>query len=210
MNNFMNGMFGKVAPGLCRLSMSGKIAIRTDGGEYKSYNMKTGRFTNCNNFVFDIGDDFFFVIPTNKVAIGDIILVGGNPMCVIKIEKNCLEVISYKDGEVKKILPERHMFMGNAYFYGKIVSMFGSDIMKGKGKNNIFKYMMLSEMMKGNGGGGFSSNSMGNMLPLMMLSGGGFDNMFSGMFDGELFGGDDIIEEDEEDVDNDNDEDEEE
>ena len=65
MNNFLNGMFGKVGNGMCRLSMNGEIAVKTSGG-YKSYNIKTGKLTNCNNFVFDIGEEFFFVIPTNK------------------------------------------------------------------------------------------------------------------------------------------------
>ena len=27
--NFMNGMFGKIAPGMCKLSMSGGIAVKT-------------------------------------------------------------------------------------------------------------------------------------------------------------------------------------
>jgi len=35
-------------------------------------------------------------------------------------------------------------------------------------------------MMKGNSG---SNNSMGNMLPFMLMSGGNFEDMFSGMFD---------------------------
>lgn len=69
MMNALNGMFGKVAPGMCRLSMSGGIAVKTDNG-YKSYNVKTGRLTNCDNFVFNAGEEFFFVIPTNKVSVG--------------------------------------------------------------------------------------------------------------------------------------------
>lgn len=28
MNNMLNGMFGKVAPGMCRLSMNGGIAVK--------------------------------------------------------------------------------------------------------------------------------------------------------------------------------------
>ena len=180
MNDFMNGMFGKVAHGLCRLSMNGGIAVKTSDGKYKSYNLKTGRLTNCSNFVFDIGEDFFFVIPTNKVEKGDIILVSGKPKCVIGVEDNAIKVINYDDSTVDTILPERHIFMGNTYFYGKIVSMFGKDIFKGKkGTNKIMQYMMLSEMMKGGSGNG----SFGNMLPLMMMSGGNFDNLFSGMFD---------------------------
>ena len=82
MNNFLNGMFGKVGTGMCRLSMSGGIAVKTSNG-YKSYNVKTGRLTNCDNFAFDIGQDFFFIIPTNKVTAGDIIFANGKPKCVI-------------------------------------------------------------------------------------------------------------------------------
>ena len=140
MNNFLNGMFGKVGNGMCRLSMNGEIAVKTSGG-YKSYNIKTGKLTNCNNFVFDIGEEFFFVIPTNKVEKGHIILVNCKPKCVIDADKTKLTVINYEDSTVETILPERHVFMGNTYFYGKIVSMFGSDSIKGKkGANNIFKY----------------------------------------------------------------------
>lgn len=186
MNNLMNGMFGKVAPGMCRLSMSGGIAVKTSDGTYKSYNVKTGKLTNCNNFVFDIGEDFFFVIPTNKVEKGDIILASGKPKCVIKAEKNEITVINYENSVVETILPERHIFMGNTYFYGKIISMFGNNVFNGKkGTNKIFQYMMMSEMMKGGSGNG--NNGFGSMLPLMMLSGNnGFGDMFSGMFDFDM------------------------
>ena len=180
MTNMLNGMFGKIAPGMCRLSVNGGIAVKTSNG-YKTYNMKTGRLTNCDSFVFDIGEEFFFVIPTNKAEPGDILLVGGKPKCVIEAEKNKLTVINYEDSTVETILPERHVFMGNTYFYGKIVSMFGSDLIKGKkGTNKIMQYMMLSEMMKGNSGS--NGNGMSSMLPLMMM-GGNEGNIFDGMFD---------------------------
>lgn len=180
MNNMLNGMFGKVAPGMCRLSMSGGIAVKTSNG-YKTYNLKTGRLTNCSNFVFEIGEEFFFVIPTNKAEPGDILLVGGKPKCVIEADKNKLTVINYEDSTVETILPERHVFMGNTYFYGKIVSMFGSDLIKGKkGTNKIMQYMMMSEMMKGNSNG--SGNGTNAMLPLMMM-GGNMGSIFDGIFD---------------------------
>ena len=180
MNNMLNGMFGKVAPGMCKLSMNGGIAVKTSNG-YKTYNMKTGRLTNCDNFVFNDLEEFFFVIPTNKAEPGDILLVGGKPKCVIEAEKNKLTVINYEDSTVETILPERHVFMGNTYFYGKIVSMFGSDLVKGrKGTNKIMQYMMMSEMMKGNSGD--SGNSMNAMLPLMMM-GGNMGSIFDGLFD---------------------------
>lgn len=181
MNNMLNGMFGKVAPGMCRLSMNGGIAVKTSNG-YKTYNMKTGRLTNCDSFVFNIGEEFFFVIPTNKAEPGDILLVAGKPKCVIEAEKNKLTVINYEDSTVETILPERHVFMGNTYFYGKIVSMFGGDLIKGKkGTNKIMQYMMLSEMMKGNSDNN-SGNGMNTMLPLMMM-GGNMGSLFDGMFD---------------------------
>ena len=184
MFNSLNGMFGKIASGMCRLSMSGGVAVKTSNG-YKSYNVKTGRLTNCNNFVFDIGEEFFFVIPTNKVDVGDIIIVAGKPKCVIAAEKNKITVINYEDSTIDTILPERHVFMGNTYFYGKIVSMFGSDLIKGKkGTNKIMQYMMMSEMMKGNSNGN-NSNNMSAMLPFMLMSGGGMSDMFDGMFDFE-------------------------
>jgi len=182
MNNLMNGMFGKVAPGMCRLSMSGGIAVKTSDGTYKSYNLKTKRLTNCSNFVFDIGEDFFFVIPTNKVEKGDIILISGKPKCVIGVEDNQIRVINYEDSTIDTILPERHIFMGNTYFYGKIISMFGQDVFKGKkGTNKIMQYMMMSEMLKGNNS---SNNGMSSMLPFMLMgNSSGFGDMFSGMFD---------------------------
>ena len=197
--NSMNGMFGKVQSGKCRLSMTGGIAVQTTGG-YKTYNVKTGRLTNCSNFVFDACDDFFFVIPTNNVEIGDIIFVNKLPKCVIGINKKSIKVINYEDSTVEEILPERHVFMGNTYFYGKIVSAFGTDLLKGKGgMKNIMSYMMMSEMMKGNSGNG---GGLSSVFPLMMLNG-GMTNIFDGMFD---FGDDDSDDEVEIDNDTDNDE----
>lgn len=190
--DIFNGMFGKLKSGMCRLSMDGNIAIRTSNG-YKTYNVKTGRLTNCDSFVFDIGEELFFVIPTNKVSTGDIILVDGKPNCVISSDKNTMTVINYENSTVNTVLKERHMFMGNAYFTGKIVSLFGNDIMKGKnGMNKVLSCMMMSEMMKGNTG----TTNMNNLLPLMMLSGN--NNMFANMFENVL--DEDEDEEDETDV----------
>lgn len=179
MNEMLNKMFGKVKPGMRRLSMNGGIAVKTESG-YKTYNIKSGKLTNCSNFVMDIGEDFFFVIPTNKVSVGDIILVAGKPKCIIKVEKEMITVINYETAVVETILPERHMFMGNTYFYGKIVSMFGSNIGGKKGSNKILKYMMFSSMLKGNSGSG--TNGLSAMLPFMMM-GNNMDNMFEGMLD---------------------------
>lgn len=178
-SNMMNKYFGKVANGMVRMSMNGDMAIKTSNG-YKTYDVKTGTLTNCDSFVFDIGSEFFFIIPTNKVETGDVILASGKPHCVIKAENNRIEALRYEDGSIVTIIPEHHVFMGKTYFYGKIVSMFGK-IKGGKGMNGMMKYIMMSEMLKGNGG----NNSMTSMLPMMMLMNGGMGDMFEGMFDME-------------------------
>ena len=69
--------------------------------------MKNGRLTNQDSFVFDIGEDFFFVIPTNKVEPGDIILVTGKPKCVKSVEDNQITVIDYENSEVRQVIPDR-------------------------------------------------------------------------------------------------------
>lgn len=179
-SNMFNGIFGKIAPGMCRLSMSGKIAIKTTNG-YKAYNIKTGRLTNCDNFAFDIGEDFFFVIPTNKVERGDIILAGGKPRCVLEVGKNEIKTFCYEDSSISTIVPEHHMFMGKNYFYGKIISMFGDFGKDGsKGMNKMMKFMMMNEMMKGNNGGG--NGGFAGMLPMMFMMNSG-EGFFDGMFD---------------------------
>ena len=178
MNDFFNGMFGKIAPGMCRLSMNGGVAIKTANG-YKTYDNATGRLTNCSDFVFNIGEEFFFVIPANRVKKGDIILANGRPKCVIDVGKERITAINYEDSTVEQILPEHYIFMGNTYFYGKIVSMFGKDLMNGKGSGKIMKYMMLSEMMKGNRAG--TAGGMNGMLPFLLMGKDG--DLFDGLFD---------------------------
>lgn len=187
-------MFGKIAPGMCRLTMNGNIAVKCNSS-YKSYNVSKGTLTNVTNFCFNVGDEMFFVIPTNKVEVGDIILVGGKPKCVTEANKKIITVIDYENSEVRQVVPERHVFMGSTYFYGKIVSMFGNSFKSGKGLGNVMKMMMFSQMMganKGNDNGGF-----GQMMAMSMFMG-KENNPFDGMFDFDL--DPDNTEEEEEDI----------
>ena len=178
MSKTFNGLFGKVAPGMCRLTMNGSIAVKCSNG-YKSYNVKSGRLTNVTNFCFNIGDEMFFTIPTNKVDVGDIILVSGKPKCVIEVDKNKITVIDYENSEIRQVVPERHVFMGNTYFYGKIVSMFGN--LKGtKGLGNMMKMMMMSQIMGGNTSGNNTMSGLGQMMAMSMFMGG--NNPFEEMF----------------------------
>ena len=149
-SKFFNGFFGKVQPGMCRLTMNGNIAIKCSNDIYRTYNDKQQRLTNVTNFCFDMGSELFFVIPTMKVSEGDIILVEGKPKYVIAISKAYIEVVDYETSEIKKIVPERHVFMGSSYCYGKIVSMFGSNFKGGRGLKKIMKMMMMSSLFGGN------------------------------------------------------------
>ena len=179
-NKFFNGLFGKLNNGVCRLSMDGEIAVKTSNG-YKYYSKKSNRPVNCDQFVFDIGDEFFFVVPTNKTEAGDILLINGQPRYVLETKNNMITVLNYEDCTVESILPESHVFMGDTYFYGKIVSMFGDDVKTGGvGMKKMMRYMMLSEMMKSN-----STNGMNSLLPYFLMTGEGFNNLFDGLFSTE-------------------------
>lgn len=187
--NTFNGLFGKIAPGMCRLTMNGNIAVKCANG-YKSYNLKQERLTNVTNFCFNVGDEMFFVIPTTHVEVGDIILVGGKPKCVIEAGKKTITVIDYENSEVRQVVPERHVFMGSTYFYGKVISMFGDSFKKGKGLGNVMKMMMMSQMLGGGqpanaNGGLFGGGGLGQMMAMSMFMGGG-NNPFEGMFDFNL------------------------
>ncbi|MBR0382675.1 MAG: hypothetical protein IJH71_09580 [Eubacterium sp.] len=177
-------IFGKIDPGMCRLSMNGGVAVKTSTG-FKTYNLKTGRLTNCDQFVFNIGEEMFFLVPTNRVRKGDIILAAGKPKCVISTEKDMITAINYEDSTVEHILPEHHMFLGNTYFYGKIVSLLGNRANEGKkGPGKILKYMMLREMLgKQSGTAGGGANTMNNLLPFFLM--GNTGNIFDNMFDFE-------------------------
>lgn len=177
MTHFFEGVCGRIAPGLCRLSMSGGIAVRTRSG-YRSYDVDSGRLLNCDSFVLDVGEDFFFVVPTNRVKRGDIILAGGHPRCVIDADGKTIRAINFEDATVETLLPEHHVFMGSTYIYGKIVSVFGKNGVKGgKGLKRMMKYVLFSGMLKGDGGG------MSGLLPMLLL--GDRADFMDGLFDEE-------------------------
>ena len=186
---------------MCRLTMTGNIAVKTNSG-YVSYDVKKGILTNVSHFSFNISDEAFFVIPTKKAEVGDIILVNGKPKCVIEADKKKIKVIDYESKEERTIIPERHVFMGKTYFYGKIVSMFGDNFGDKKGGiKNMMKMMMIGQMMNGNktSDGQNSGSLVGSMGQMMMWSMfmGGKSNPFDGMFD---FSFDDDDDDDEDEV----------
>lgn len=176
MNTGLEKMFGQIKPGMCRLSMNG-IAIKTNN-EYKVYDVETGNLTNCDDFVFDIGEDFFFLIPTNSVQRGDIILVSGKPNCVVSVNEKAIEAFNYENSSIIQLVPEKHIMFGNTYFYSKIVSMFGTGA--NLSSESIMPMMMFNQMSK-NGG---ESSELGKMMMMsaMMKGNFGFDNILGDAF----------------------------
>lgn len=176
------GAFGPVPKGDCRLGLNGLVAINVNTGgapKYKTYDVKTGTLTNCSDFALEM-DGSFFLIPAMKVVPGDIILSDGGPCCVIESGKNSIKVFSYQRGTIEEKVPERHLFLGNAYCYTRLFSPL-ANLMKGRGgMGNAVKMMMLSRLFSGRDGAGGAGM---DPMALLMLSGGGND-LFQDMFDG--------------------------
>lgn len=191
--NMFNGMFKPVAKGYCKMGMNGQVAVKTSTG-YKTFNIKTKKLTNCSNFAFDM-DGAFWVVPTFKVEIGDIVLVNGKPRCVIEVGANSIKTFSYEDSTIDEVIPEHHVFMGKTYCYGKIFSPFMNMSKSDGAMDSMMKMMMMSQMFGGNAGAGM--NGMNPMMFMMM----GKDNPFEDMFDGAFdfgFGTADAVEDEEE------------
>lgn len=160
-----NGIFGKAPEGMFKFSAKGAVAVKTGAG-YRAYNADNGYLVNCTMFNVDLGDGMFYILPTNKVAEGDIILVKGQPRYVLSADDRQLSVVNYESGTVETILPERHVFLGRTYFYGKLFSpfqkMFGGEggMLKG-----IFQMSLISSLLGGKDGGQIDA------AKLMLLNG---------------------------------------
>ena len=194
-NSMFGGVVGRIESGCCRLSLNGRIAVKTSDG-YKVYNPKTGSVTNCSNFVLDLMDDMFMLVPTRTLKPGYIILINGKPVYVLEtLSKNRVKVMQYEDSSIKEVIPERHALLGRK-FYGRIVSLFGDGFGKNGGGffKNMLKLKMMGAMMSGSGDSSFG----GNALPMMMLmNGGSLDGLFDGICgeseDDDDEGGDDTF-----------------
>lgn len=181
MENILNNMkIGKIESELIRMSINGEIAVKVNN-DYKYYDSKKKSLINTDQFIFDIGDEFFFMIPTNKINVGDIILVNNTPAYVLGIENDNIEILSYENGSINKILPEKHVILGETYMYSKVVSMLDNKNMDSK---QIMNYMLLNSLFGNNKSNEKFANvtsSKINPLMLMMLMG-NKDNFLSSIF----------------------------
>lgn len=163
----LNEICGKVAEGSVRLSMDGKLAVCTQNG-YRVWDTEKKTMTNVQDLCLDI-PGIFFVMPSTKVVVGDVILLDGKFNCVIEVGESTIKAIAYADNQVKEFVPERRIFMGKTFFFGKVVNLLGN--LGGSGK--LVKLTMLGQML--NNGGDASASQL---MPLMLM--GGIDGDLSG------------------------------
>lgn len=179
-NNMFDGMFKAVSNGCCKMSMDGQVAVKTSTG-YKTFDIKKNRLVNCDNFAFDM-NGMFWVVPTFKVAKGDIIMVNGKPRAVIEVKDSYIETFSYEDSTIDKIVPEFHTFLGKTYCYGKIVSPIASMTKSDEGMGSLMKMMMFSQMFGNNNGNSDSMNGFNPMMFMLMNKDFSMGDMFGDMF----------------------------
>ena len=184
MNEVFNELFRPLEKGMCRLSPKG-IAVKTSSG-YAAYDRRTGRLVSCDSAVFDLGENAFFAIPATRVREGDIIIDHGKPAYVKAASRNEITVLNFETGRVETLIPRRHIFMEQVYFYQKIVSLFGSGscVTGKKGVGKIMRMVMLSQILKGSDGG--QGGSINSLLPFFLLRSSGGEDLFEGL--SEAFG----------------------
>ena len=181
MMDSIKSMFGSIRPSQFRMSMNG-IAAKTSSG-YKTYDVDTGRLVNVSDFVFDVGEDMFFLIPSNDIKRGDVIIANGLPAAVIKVEDNLITAFRYEDSTIINLVPEHLVFFGNTYFYSKVVSFF--TLTGKKSMKDMLPLMFMSSMFKGSSPLSNTFGSNNNMMQMMMMASMmGKGGMFDGLADG--------------------------
>lgn len=178
--NFFNGMFAPIKDNCCKMAMNGKIAIKTSNG-YKTFDVKTKRLVNCDNFAFDM-PNMFWMVPTMSVKTGDIIMINGKPKTVLNVSDGYIETFSYEDSTIDKTVVETHVWMGKKYCYGKIVSPFGNMMTTDDGMESMMKMMMFSQMFGNNNGNSSSMNGFNPMMFMFMSKDFSMGDMFGDMF----------------------------
>lgn len=193
MNKALNAFMPSSIPsGTIALTMNGTIAVKAVDESYVSFDKETKTLVNHMNLVFgqDKLHEFSAVMPVNKeqVKIGDILHTGLGWAFVSDIVSGeggitSLKVVNINTGNEENQVDTKNAFI-NAPTVKKLITFFGDSFSGGmdnpngfnplmflmmgdsKGdKNDMFKMMMLSQMM---GNGNQSGNGF-NPLMMMML-----------------------------------------
>ena len=165
-NSIMKGFnfdFGPMNANVVRMSIYG-LAVKNKTGSWVAYDAKNEEIMDVDVFNFD-GSKFMYRMPVaiNDVAAGDVIVHMSVPMFVVGKSEDGKAVYAVDPvaGERKEIMLTKSPFGFN--FVTKVVNFLGNSFNADASNpfGNLGLMMMLSEDNKG----------MGDMLPLMMLSG---------------------------------------
>ena len=155
--------FGPVSSAMVRMSLYG-LAVKNKAGTWVSYDAKAGDIMDVDILNFD-GAKFLYRMPVaiKDIAIGDVIIHNGVPMFVIAIATNGTYITGVDpiNGERKDIMLPKSPFGFN--FATKVVNFLGN-LNTGADASNPFGNLGLMLMLNDN-------KDMGDLLPLMLMTG---------------------------------------
>ena len=155
--------FGPVNPATVRMSLYG-LAVKNKAGTWVSYDAKAGDIMDVDILNFD-GAKFLYKMPVavKDIAIGDVVIHNGIPMFVIAIAVNgtYITAVDPVNGERKDIMLPKSPFGFN--FATKVVNFLGN-LNTNADASNPFGNLGLMLMLGDN-------KDMGDLLPLMLMTG---------------------------------------
>lgn len=164
-NMFKNMKFGKLETNDIKYSMKG-IAFKTTDGDYVCYNPDF-TFTNVANMVMDIP---IFAMPVSKdqIKVGDVIKHNDAWVIVNDVASSEIKVAKPWTKEIVSVIPETSIF--GFSFYTKIINPFenfGTTATADNPFGNILPLMLMS--------GGDTKNSNDTFMMMLALGGGKID-----------------------------------
>ena len=164
-NMFKNMKFGKLETNDIKYSMKG-IAFKTTDGDYVCYNPDF-TFTNVANMVMDIP---IFAMPVSKdqIKVGDVIKHNNAWVIVNDVTPSEIKVAKPWTKEIVSVIPETSIF--GFSFYTKIMNPFenfGTTATADNPFGNILPLMLMS--------GGDAKNSNDTFMMMLALGGGKID-----------------------------------
>lgn len=177
LTSVFSNMLGTLEPDMVRITFDGNVAVKTTNG-YKTYNVTKKKAVNMDSLVMP-DMSAFLLLPSTKVKVGDIIMRDGTFYSIISVDDTTNELVgyNYESGKKETLVRETHCFLGNTYFYSKLVSpilsFFGSkpksDAKKEEGSKDAeasedaMSMLLPLAMMSQNG-------DMNSILPMLLMS----------------------------------------
>lgn len=145
LGNVINKMFGEVgvvSDGSLALTLTGKVAVKRNDGDYVRYDEVNEVMENQGELIFPGSEKFMMLMPSATVAVGDIIKKDKKYYQVLEIKANGgLKAVDFATGHNANILKETNLF--NMNFYTKVVSfMTGFNGDNGNGMNPMMMLLL--------------------------------------------------------------------